>query len=109
MALNGTYRYIDLEKTGEHMERLIRQRGYSVKDIQHILHLSCPQPVYRWLRGQILPSVDHLYVLAEVLQVHMEELLVTSLKMSEWEKEACRLMQKRMCEYGRRYLQWEAA
>lgn len=109
MALNDSYHYIDLVKTGKHMERLIRQRGYSVKDIQHILHLSCPQPVYRWLRGQILPSVDHLYVLAEVLQVHMEELLVTSCGMSVWEKEARRLMRKRMCEYGRRYLQWEAA
>lgn len=109
MVRNISYRYIDLEKTGKHMENLIRQRGYTVRDIQQILHLSCPQPVYRWLRGQILPSVDHLYVLAEVLQVHMEELLVTSLKMSEWEKEANRLMGKRMCAYKKRYLQWEAA
>lgn len=109
MVRNGSYRYIDLEKTGKHLESLIRKRGYTVRDIQQILHLSCPQPVYRWLRGQILPSVDHLYVLAEVLQVHMEELLVTSLKISEWEKEANRLMEKRMCEYKRRYLQWEAA
>lgn len=109
MVLIDSYRYIDLEKTGKHLESLIRQRGYSVKDIQNFLHLSCPQPVYRWIRGQILPSVDHLYVLAEVLQVHMEELLVTSSRVSAWERNACRLRWKRMAEYGKRYMQLGAA
>ena len=46
-----------------------------MKDIQRILQLSCPQPIYRWFKGQILPSVDHLYVLSRVLNCHMEELL----------------------------------
>lgn len=50
--------------------------GYSVKEIQEFLHLSCPQPVYRWFKGQILPSLDHLYVLSRLLGVHMEELIV---------------------------------
>lgn len=80
-----------------------------MKDIQYFLHLSCPQPVYRWIRGQILPSVDHLYVLAEVLQVYMEELLVTSSRRSDWQREANRLMRKRMSAYGKRFLQWKAA
>lgn len=53
------------------------QQGYSVKDIQHLLHLSCPQPIYRWMKGQVLPTVDHLYIIARVLHVHMEELLVS--------------------------------
>ena len=38
--------------------------------------LSCPQPIYRWFKGQILPSVNHLFVLSKLLNVHMEELLV---------------------------------
>ena len=109
MLLNDSYRYIDLKKTGRNIERLIRKRGYSVKDIQYFLHLSCPQPVYRWIRGQILPSVDHLYVLAEVLQVYMEELLVTSSRRSDWQREANRLMRKRMSAYGKQFLQWKAA
>ena len=50
--------------------------GYSVKEIQEFLHLSCPQPFYRWFKGQILPSLDHLYVLSRLLGVHMEELIV---------------------------------
>ena len=47
-----------------------------MKDIQTLLMLSCPQPIYRWFKGQVLPSVDHLYVLSKILKIHMEDLLV---------------------------------
>ncbi len=70
------YMNIDMEKTGKRIERAIRTAGFSVKTIQNYLHLSCPQPIYRWFKGQILPSVDHLYVLSGLLGMHMEELIV---------------------------------
>lgn len=62
--------------TGIYLKILLRKRGYAVKDIQRILHLSCPQPVYRWFKGQVLPSVDHLYALSKLLCIHMEDLLL---------------------------------
>ena len=58
------------------LKETIEKVGYTVKDIQKILHLSCPQPIYRWFKGIILPSVDHLYVLSRLLKLHMEDLLV---------------------------------
>ncbi len=76
MAERNTYPSIDMIRTGIHLKNLIVQKGYAVKDIQNMLNLSCPQPVYRWFKGQILPSVDHLFVLSKILGVHMEELLV---------------------------------
>ena len=70
------YPNIDMQRTGTRLKDLIQKRGYCVTDIQEYLHLSCPQPVYRWFKGTILPSVDHLLMLSELLGVHMEELLV---------------------------------
>ena len=67
---------IDIVKMGKHLKKLAQRNGYSVKDIQQYLGLSCPQPVYRWYKGFILPSVDNLLRLSELYQVHMEELLV---------------------------------
>ena len=108
-ASDGLYLHIDPVKTGRRLERLIRQRGYSVKDIQYLLHLSCPQPIYRWMRGQILPSVAHLFVLAKLLQVHMEELLIPSYEAPcDWES-PMRLRQRRMAAYRRKDLYWRAA
>lgn len=71
-----TYPNIDMKMTGLRLKRLISNAGYTVKDIQNYLHLSCPQPVYRWYKGLILPSVDNLFMLSELLNVHMEALLV---------------------------------
>ena len=71
-----TYPNIDMKMTGLRLKRLISNAGYTVKDIQNYLHLSCPQPIYRWYKGLILPSVDNLFMLSELLDIHMEELLV---------------------------------
>ncbi len=73
--MNESKTLIDMKRTGRKLQRLARQNGYSVKDIQNYLCLSCPQPVYRWYKGSILPSVDNLLRLSELFHVHMEELL----------------------------------
>lgn len=72
----GIYCDIDMTKTGILLKDKIFKAGYSVKEIQEILRLSCPQPVYRWFKGKMLPSLDNLYVLSDLLGVHMEELVV---------------------------------
>lgn len=70
------YPNIDIKQTGILLKTMIRSSGYSVKYIQEYLHLSCPQPIYRWFKGKILPSLDHMYALSILLGVHMDELIV---------------------------------
>ena len=70
------YQPIDQVKTGIRIKMMLEKAGYDVKYIQAYLHLSCPQSIYRWFKGKILPSVDHLCALSRVLGVHMEDLLV---------------------------------
>ncbi len=72
----NNYQNIDMCKTGKNIESMIKNAGYNVKTIQKYLQLSCPQPIYRWYKGQILPTVDHLFMLSKLLHVHMEELIV---------------------------------
>ena len=70
------YPIIDMEKTGLKLKIMLKAAGYDVKFVQEYLHLSCPQPIYRWFKGKILPSVENLCALSRLLGVHMEELLV---------------------------------
>ena len=67
---------LDMIMTGNRLRNVITKRGYSIKDIQNKLELSCPQPIYRWLNGQTLPSLDNLYRLSTILGMQMEELLI---------------------------------
>lgn len=79
---------IDLILTGQRIRSVIFGSGYSVKEIQEILNLSCPQPVYRWMHGYMLPSVDNLYMLSRLFDVHMEDLLVGKVQADQSERNA---------------------
>ena len=76
MSQKPTYPNIDMQRTGRRLKYILESAGYTPRIIQEYLHLSCVQPIYRWYKGKILPSVDHLLMLSELLNVHMEELLV---------------------------------
>ena len=67
---------IDMEKTGNNLRKYAYENGYSVRDIQQYLGLSCPQPIYRWFKGAILPSVDNLYALGKLFEVPMDQILI---------------------------------
>ena len=41
---------IDVIETGKRLKKLAQRRGYSVKDLQQYLGLSCPRPIYRWYK-----------------------------------------------------------
>lgn len=91
------YPDVDLARTGAMLKDQIQSAGYTVKDIQQYLMLSCPQPIYRWYSGKILPSVNHLYAISRLLGVHMEELIVAkTLSATEEKFLAC---EKRMLAY----------
>ena len=76
MNKRESYPNIDMQKTGKRIRHFIEKAGYNPRMIQEYLHLSCVQPIYRWYKGSILPLVDHLFMLSELLGIHMEDLLV---------------------------------
>ncbi len=72
----GQMTSINMKLTGLRLKLYATRQGLSVKDIQNYLCLSCPQPIYRWYKGIILPSIDNFLRLSELFNVHMEDLLV---------------------------------
>ena len=67
---------IDLQRTGQRIERLRRERGFSVRDLQAYFGFEYPQAIYKWQWGECLPSVDNLFALARLFGVQMQDLLV---------------------------------
>jgi len=68
---------IDMTGTGQNINRLRKQAGLSVKDLQDIFGFATPQAIYKWQQGVALPTIDNLVVLAAVLQVRLDDILVT--------------------------------
>lgn len=72
------FRVIDPVATGANIVRLRKERGLTVRDLQTYFGFEEPQAIYKWQRGQSLPSVDNLYALGALLDVTMDEILVQS-------------------------------
>ena len=66
---------IDLKLTGQKIAALRKQRGISVRELQRMLGIATPQAIYKWQRGETLPSVENLAALACVLSVSIDEIL----------------------------------
>ena len=66
---------IDIEKTGEQLKIITKEKGYEVRDLVALTGYSS-QAVYKWFNGKSLPSIDTLVVLSKVLNMEINELLV---------------------------------
>ena len=69
---------IDPVATGANIRRLRAERGLSVRDLQAYFGFEEPQAIYKWQKGKSLPSVDNLYALGALLEVPMDEILVSA-------------------------------
>ena len=69
---------IDPVATGANIIRLREERGLTVRDLQEFFGFEEPQAIYKWQRGKSLPSVDNLYALGALLDVSLDEILVSA-------------------------------
>ena len=67
---------IDMTATGLNITRLRKNAGMTVRDLQAIFGFGTPQAIYKWQRGEAMPTLDNMIVLAAVFNVPVEEILV---------------------------------
>jgi len=68
---------LDRTATGENIKRLMRLNHITVSQLQMNLGMASATNVYKWCRGEILPSADRLLHLALIFNCHIEDILVT--------------------------------
>lgn len=67
---------IDPIATGRNILNLRKERGLTVKDMQHYFHFEEPRAIYKWQTGQSLPSLDNLYALSALFQIPMDAIII---------------------------------
>lgn len=68
--------YIDIVTTGANIKRLRQNAGLSVKQLTEMIGISSIQAVYRWERGEALPSIDNLMILSTIFNTPLDEIIV---------------------------------
>lgn len=74
------YPVIDLVETGKNITRLMKINGIKVTDLQEIFCFEYPQAIYKWKRGECLPTVDNLIILASVFKTTIDKIIVTNVQ-----------------------------
>ena len=72
----NTIPVIDMAATGNNIMCMRRNAGMTVKNLQDVFGFSTPQAIYKWQRGETMPTIDNLVVLAAVFGVTVDEILV---------------------------------
>ena len=70
------YLSIQQKETGSRIKSLLRESGYTVRDIQNAMGFENPQAVYKWISGKRLPSLDNFLILSRLLNTSIEDILV---------------------------------
>lgn len=74
--MEPVYLSIQREAAGKRIRQLIREKGYSVRDIQEAMGFESPQAVDKWLSGKCLPNLDNFLILSKILHTSTEDILV---------------------------------
>ena len=67
---------IDMAATGINITRLRQNAGMTVSDLQEIFGFTTPQAIYKWQRGEAMPTLDNIVVLAAVFGVTVDDIII---------------------------------
>ena len=76
------YPTINVVATGARIKKLRKEKGIKVIELSEFMGFSEPQAIYKWQRGETLPSVDNLFALSRILETSIEDILVGDDEMS---------------------------
>lgn len=69
---------IDPVATGRNIRQLRKAKKIKVDEIREFLGLESQQAVYKWQRGESLPTIDNLYALSSLFDTPIDGILMGS-------------------------------
>lgn len=69
------YPILDARATGERIRELRNDRHLKVEDVARFMGFESVQAIYKWQRGDSLPTVDNLYALSRLFETSVDDIL----------------------------------
>ena len=74
---------VDMKLTGKNIAALRKQRGISVRELQEMLGFATPQSIYKWQRGETLPTIANLIALSCIFSVPVDEIVASECRKTD--------------------------
>ena len=68
--------HIDIKATGENIKALMKSTAVTPTEIKEWCNFTTVQPIYHWIHGRHLPSVDSLVILACMFGCKVDDIIV---------------------------------
>ena len=68
---------INMIETGKNIKTIMKLNNMKIVQIQQILGFNTSQAIYKWFRGEAMPTIDNMVVLAATLNTTIDNLIVT--------------------------------
>lgn len=75
-GIRMNYPVLDIKATGERINQLRKDNNLRVTDVAEYMGFESTQAVYKWQRGESLPTVDNLYALSRLLHTSVDDILI---------------------------------
>lgn len=75
------YKYpsIDLVRTGANITKLMKANNIKVTDLQEAFGFEYPQAIYKWKRGECLPTLDNLIILSVLFKTPIDKIIIKNI------------------------------
>lgn len=66
---------LDAKATGARIRELRKQKHLKVEEIAEYMGFESEQAIYKWQRGDSLPTIDNLYALSVLFETSVDDIL----------------------------------
>ena len=68
---------IDAVATGANIRAMVKAKGMKIADMADIFGFNTPQAIFKWFRGDAMPTIDNMVIMADTFGVKIDDIIVT--------------------------------
>ena len=68
---------IDAVATGANIRAMVKAKGMKIADMADIFGFNTPQAIFKWFRGDAMPTIDNMVIMADAFGVKIDDIIVT--------------------------------
>jgi len=70
---------IDTQATGMNIRNMIKAGGFRIADVQRRCGFNTPQAIFKWMRGDAVPTIDNMVIIADMFGVTIDQIVVVKI------------------------------
>jgi transcriptional regulator with XRE-family HTH domain len=67
---------VNMRATGAKIKEIMHQNNMHVADIQDACGFNTPQAIFKWFRGDAMPTIDNMVIIADIFGVTINDIVV---------------------------------